>query len=54
VSHAVYGGAGTSHIISDRVLFCTDLVAGVTLANLDGVVPTVAALHNWCRPPRIT
>jgi hypothetical protein len=48
------GGAGTPHIIGDQVLFCTDAVASVTLASLDGVVPTVTALYKWCRPPCIT
>jgi hypothetical protein len=50
VSHAVQGVAGTSHIVGDQVLFCTDVVASVTLASLDGVVCTVATLYNWCRP----
>jgi len=36
VSHA-----GTSSIISNQVLFCTDVVASVTLASFDGVVRTV-------------
>jgi hypothetical protein len=36
------------------VLFCTGIVASVTLASLDGVVPTVTALYNWCRPLCIT
>jgi hypothetical protein len=54
VSHAVQGGAGTSHIIGDQVLFCTDVVASVTLASLDGVVHNVTALYNWSRPLCIT
>ena len=52
--HAVQGDAGTSCIIGDQVLFCTDIVASVTLASLDGVVHTVTALYNWCRPLCIT
>jgi hypothetical protein len=39
--HAVQGVAGTWHITGDQVLFCTDVVASVTLASLDGVVCTV-------------
>ena len=30
VPHAVQGGAGTSRIIGDQALFCTDVVASVT------------------------
>ena len=48
------GGAGTSRIIGDQVLFCTDVFSSVTLASLDGVVRTVTALYNWCRPLCIT
>ena len=48
------GGAGTSCIIGDQVLFCTDIVASVTVANLDGVVHTVTALYNWSWPLCIT
>ena len=48
VSHAVQGGAGTSRIIGDQLLFCTDVVASVTLASLDGV-RTVTALYKWSR-----
>jgi hypothetical protein len=40
--------------VGDEVLFCTDVVASVTLASLDGVVRTVTALYNWCRPLCIT
>jgi len=54
VSDAVQGGAGTSHIIGYQVLFCTDVVASETLASFDGVVRTVTALYNWCRPLCIT
>jgi len=54
VPHAVQGDAGTLRIIGDQVLFCTDIVASVTLASLDGVVHTVTALYNWCRPLCIT
>ena len=49
--HAVQEGAGTSRIVGDQVLFCTDVVASVTLASVDGAVRTVrtvAALYNWC------
>ena len=35
------GGAGTSRIVGDQLLFCTDVVASVTLASVDGVVRTV-------------
>jgi len=41
VPHAVQGGAGTSRIVGDQELFCTDVVASVTLASVDGVVRTV-------------
>ena len=54
VSHVVQMGAGTSRIIGDQVLFCTDVVASVILASLDGAVLTVTALYNWCRPLCIT
>ena len=54
MSHAVQGGAGTWCILGDQVLFCTDVVASVTLASLDGVVRTVTALYNWSRPLCIT
>jgi hypothetical protein len=47
---AVQGGAGISRIVRDQVLFCTDVVASVTLASLDGVVRTVTALYKWSRP----
>jgi hypothetical protein len=30
VPHAVQGVAGTSRIIGDQMLFCTDVVASVT------------------------
>ena len=51
VSHAscFAGGAGTSRIIGDQLLFCTDVVASVTLASLDGVVRTVTTLYKWSR-----
>jgi hypothetical protein len=48
------GGAGTSCIIVDQVLFCTDIVASMTLASLDGVVRTVTALDKWTRELCIT
>jgi len=48
--HAVQGDAGTSHVTGVQVLFCTDIVAIVTLASHDGVLRTVTALYNWCRP----
>ena len=54
VSHVVPRGAGTSRIIGDQVLFSTDVVASVILASLNGVVLTVTALYNWCRPLCIT
>ena len=44
------GGCWDLHIIGDHVLFCTDIVANVTLASLDGVVRTVTELYNLCRP----
>jgi hypothetical protein len=47
------GGVGTLRIIGGQVLFCTDIVARVTLANLDGV-RTVTMLYSWCRPLCIT
>ena len=54
VPHDVQGDAGASHIIGDQVLFCTDVVASVTPASLDGVVRTVTALYKWSRPLCIT
>jgi hypothetical protein len=44
VPHAVQGGAGNLCIIGDQVLFCTDVVACMTIASLDGVVRTVTTL----------
>jgi hypothetical protein len=54
VPHDVQGDAGTSYIIGDQVLFCTDADAIVTLASHVDGMRTVTSLYNWCRPLCVT